>query len=339
MIFNGTRRIKKPIVNGQEARMLVRCGRQVWPCRGVDPLPSLEYRMVEETDGLWFEVGFRSPEELDGNAAAGWTDPRGYCVMELQQTVDLATWAMGKFVDCATTAIDNGDGTWDYWARSIVPNHWEEVMVDLTAATDLYGKSITGMTVMQTAVTLPNFPYAMPADAAQLETDLIAEGFTGATVTVTSGALLATARNHTVAGALRLDITQSGGSVTDVAFHGSSISLPSYPYAMPADQADLQADLRTAGHTGAVVMLHDDTWEIVLPDVDATGVIRDFSVEIDPGDPFPYWDGFGTYQGLAPANSITGTSGNVRTPGGDPLDEAGKQFARMRITRGTRVLP
>ena len=339
-LYKGTRRIKKPIVNGQAARMLLYQGRQIWPCLGVVPLPSQAYRFDDATDAKWFEVGFRSPEILSGNASAGWTDPRGYVVMELQSSVDLQTWAMGQFVDCASTAIDNGDGTFDYWARCVIPEHYNEVMVDLTATSDRAGKSITGVSVMRAAVDLSGFPYAMPADAARLQTDLRAAGYTGATVTSTSAALTATARNHTVDGVKHIGLTQSGNTVTSVIYQGGAVTTGmSYPYSLPSQRAALQADLRTAGLSGAVVMLHADSWEVTLPDRAASGINREFSLTIDPGDPFKVWDYFGNYQGEAPANTVNGTSGHVRTPGGAPLLERSSQFARMRIMRGARVLP
>lgn len=338
-LYKGNRRIKKPIVNGQPARMLLYQGRQIYPCRGVDPLDSLAYRFDDATDAKWFEVGFRSPEILTGNASAGWTDPRGYVRLELQSSADLQSWAMGQFVDCASTAIANADGTFDYWSRCMIPHHWEAVLVDLTATSDRAGKSITGISVMLAAVALSGFPYAMPSDAARLQTDLRAAGYTGATVTSTSAALTATARNHTVDGNKSLLVIQSGSTVTSVTSGGTSISLPSYPYTLPSARASLQADLRTAGLSGAVVMLHADSWEVTLPDRAASGADREFSLTIDPGDPFKVWDFYGTYQGENPAATVDGTSGNVRNPSGSPLLERSSQFARMRIKRGARALP
>lgn len=338
-LHNGNRRITKLVHNGVSARLLVKNGRQIWPCRNPYPLPQLEYRMDHDATGFWFEVGFRSPEALTGTAATGWTDPRGYCRLDLLASQNLTTWAEGLFVDCATTAIENPDGSWDYWSRATIPVYWQTLMVDLTATTTRGGKSITEVSVKQIPVTLPNYPYAMPADAATLQADLRAAGYPGATVTSTSADLTATARNHTVDGAFFINLTQSAGTITAVVYRGAALSLPNYPYILPGDQATLQADLRTAGLSGAVVMLHDDPWTITLPDRPAVGQERQFALTITPGDPFKQWNLFGVYLGEAPGNDIKGTSGNVRTPSGDPLLEADKQFARMRITRGTRVLP
>lgn len=326
-------------LNGTNKRVLVRGGRQVWPCVRLDPLPQMDFRMVLDTDGYWFEVGFQSPEELTGSAADGWTDPREYCLIRLQNSMDLVTWDVGDFEDCPGSPEEQMDGSWIYWSRATIPSYWRTVLVDFTVASARYGKDITAITLMTGSVSLPNFPYAMPADAATLQMDLRAEGYTDATVTVTSAGITATAQNHMVTGIQFLTITQSGGSVTGVANQSGSISLPSYPYALPGDAADLQADLRTAGVTGAVVQLHGDEWEIFLPDLAAVDQVRDFKLTIDPGDPYPAWDFFGTYVGLRADDEVIGASGNVRNPSGDPLIEAGKQFVRMEITRGARVLP
>lgn len=326
--------------DGDSARFLMHKGRQVWPCVEAVPLPQMDHRMVLDTDGYWFEVGFQSPEELTGNAADGWTDPREYCVIRLQNSLDLVTWDVGNFEDCPGSPEEQMDGSWIYWSRATIPNYWRTVLVDFTSTSDRYGKEITAITLMEASVSLPNFPYAMPADAATLQTDLRAEGFTDATVTVTSAGITASGRNHTVRGVSDLIITQSGGSVTGVATtYSGAVSLPSFPYSLPTEAADLQDDLRTAGVTGAVIRLHADEWEIVLPDQAASDQIRDFELTIDPGDPFPLWYFFGTYVGLRPDDEVLGDFSNVRTPSGDPLVEAGKQFVRMEITRGARVLP
>ena len=120
-LFKGDRRIKKMTRDGTNARFLMHKGRQVWPCLKAYREVSLDFRTVEEDGEKWFEVGFRSPEQLVGNAAAGWHDDRGYCQLDIEQSEDLVSWNLGKMIDCATTEIDNGDGTWDYWARCIYP--------------------------------------------------------------------------------------------------------------------------------------------------------------------------------------------------------------------------
>jgi hypothetical protein len=295
------------------------------------PLPPLAARITEATDGSWFEVGFRTTAALTGNAAAGWTDADGH-QWRLEQSTDLATWNLARFTDCAGSPAHLGGGLYEYWSRAATPRRWKSVRVDLTATTDRYGKSITAISVLGTAISGLSYPYAMPADAARLQADLRTAGFSGAVVSSAAAALVARARNYTVNGSFDLLVTMSGNNVTGVADdQGNAISLPSYPYAMPGQQAALQADLRTAGHSGAVVTLHADQWSVLLPDRLA-GMRRPFVLTINPGDPYPIWDMYGTYLGLAADATITGTYGNVRDPNGQPLVETDEQFARLAIT-------
>lgn len=336
-LYRGNRRITRPIVNGQPARMLLYRGRQVWPCRGPLRLPPLMSRMVNDADGMWLEVGFQSPEELDGDASSGWTDTRGYCALEIESSFDLATWAAGSFTDCAGSPASLPDGSWEYWSRAVVPRLWENTMVDLAATTTRYGKSITAINVCGVAVDLPDYPYAMPGDAAELQSDLRAAGYPGAVVSVASGALTVGARNHTVGGIFPLAVTMAGASVTAVAAAGSTISLAGYPYAMPSQRAALQADLRSAGYDGSVVMLYGDTWSIHLPDLLISGASRLFTQDITPADPYPVWNFFGDYVGDAQNTMIVGGPENIRDPEGQPLEEAARQFARLVYRKGTRT--
>jgi peptidoglycan/xylan/chitin deacetylase (PgdA/CDA1 family) len=294
--------------------------------------PPLTARMTDDADGSWLEVGFQTTAVLTGDALNGWTDSAGNA-WKLQETTDLSTWHDFQFSDCAGSPADLGGGIWEYWSRCAVPRVWFSVLTDLTATSDRYGKSITGITAQGSAVSL-SYPYAMPADAATLQADLRTAGFTGALVSATTGSLVARAIAHAATGDRRIVITMSGASVTGASVGGSSISL-SYPYAMPGDAATLQTDLRSAGYPGAVVTLHADTWSILLPDRTAGGYDRDFTLEIDPGDPFPYWDNFGTYLGEDPDTLVRGTAGNVRSPLGYPLQEFMKQFARLAISTPT----
>lgn len=289
---------------------------------------ALEARMTEDADGHWLEVGFISPIRLDGSAATGWR--QGNLALWLERSTDLRQWAAGHFRDCPGSPEAVAEG-WQYWSRAMVPRLWYAVLCDLTATSARYGKSITGMTVQGSPVSL-SYPYAMPADAAALQADLRTAGFTGALVTSASAALTAAAQNHTSGRVSRISLTMSGADVTAAAeADGTPITLPAAPYAMPSQQADLQADLRAAGQSGAVVMLYDDTWSILLPDISAVGYDRDFTLAIDPGDPYPAWDVFGTYLGIMPATVVFGTSGNVRSPAGHGLEENPRQFARLAV--------
>lgn len=329
-------------VAGQEAEFVFGRGTQILPTLGAAIWGVCEARTVADAVALWFEFGFRVDAELVGNAAAGFTDPGGYFRLDLQQSTDLTTWAMGRFLPAAVPVVDNGDGALTYWARATVPVWWFKVVVDLSLTSNRYGKSIAALSIGGGAVSLPGYPYAMPADAPALQADLRAAGYAGAEVSSVPAALGVGAKNHTVDGTVPLGVTLDGADVTEVTSNGfggaTVIPLPGYPYAMPAARATLQTDLRAAGQSGAVVMLYGDAWTIDLPDRLAAGnPQRASTATIDPGDPYPSWDFFGTYLGEVPNTNINGTWDNVRAAGGgEPLLEGVRQFGRLQITRGGR---
>lgn len=197
-LYRGSRRITRPIVNGQLARMLVRRGRQVWPCRRAAPMHGVvSYRITEEDgpDGLekWFEVGFIAPGLLAGSAGAGWVDATGWLRIWLEHSEDLVTWSDDPLIDCPGSPSETEDG-WEYWARSPWP---VDSMVksgilfcESDARTgDPRNNPFTSITIADEVQDLPNFPYSMPDDAAQLQADLRAAGWTGATVAATSDIL------------------------------------------------------------------------------------------------------------------------------------------------------
>lgn len=334
--------VGRVFVQGAEAEFVFGRGTQILPTLGAEIYGRTEARTVVETDAFWFEFGFRMDHQLSGNAAAGFTDAGNYFRLDLQQSTDLQTWHMGKFVPAPVPVTNNGDGTWTYWSRSTQPIWYYNIIVDLTISSDRYGKSITEISIGQIPVSLPRYPYAMPSQAALLQTDLRANGYPGATVTSTPAALRVEGRNHTVDGQKLLYFTQSGSNVTMVRDnYGTNIALPGYPYAMPSQRATLQADLRTAGQSGAVVMLYADEWTIFLPDRPAAGPVQRNSITtITPDDPYPAWDIFRTYLGLQSATEVKGTSGNVRASvGAGVLPESNRQFARLKISAGTRYDP
>ena len=294
-------------------------------------------RVVTDSTGMWFEFGWVVPAELQsilvGNSSAGWEDVNARVKIEIQQTENFLDWNSGRFVPCAVPSEDNGDGSVTYWSRCVTPAHWEEIMLNLSSESDRYGKSVTGISCLSVDISLPRYPYAMPAQAAELQEDLRLHGFTGAIVKTVPGPLTATGRNHTMDGAAVFHFTQEGSSVTSVMAGGVEQVL-SYPYAMESigELARLQADLRSAGQSGAVIMLHADTWSIVIPDLLTTAKNRGFVVSVTPGDPFPVWNFYKEYVGLNPADTVVGMSYDVRNPSGGNLLELKSQFARLRIT-------
>jgi hypothetical protein len=326
-------------IEGEECEFIFGRGSQLFPNIPVPVYGTTESRMTLDAVAHWFEFGFRIDAALTGNAGAGWTDAGNYVRLEIQYSTDLVNWSMGKFLPAPVPVVDLGSGVFEYWGRCTVPEHWEDIMIDLAATSDRYGKTITAISVFRSFITLPNFPYDMPSEAGQLQTDLRAAGYAGATVTSVAAPLVASAKNHTVNGTANFVLTQVGTNVTAVSLGGSPVSLPGFPYSMPTQRAALQAALVTAGYSGAVVMLAADTWEIFLPDRIADGTNREFSLTISPSDPFPYWNFYGNYQGLNPNNIIQGISFNVRTPAGEPLQEANRAFARLKISAGNRYDP
>lgn len=335
------RRIKKPVINGQAARLLLLGGRQVWPCRKpvhMDRLIPIVSRMVEDSIGRWFEVGFQA-EGLTGSAATGWADSRGYVALQMHHSTDLLSWSTGKFIDGPDSGANLGGGLVQYWARSTAPHRWFQVLVDLRATTTRYGKTITGLELQGIPISLPRYPYSMPSQAALLQADLLAAGYTGSTVTNTAHALSVTIYNHHPTGRKLLPVTMSGTNVTAVQDNGSTIPLPGYPYSMPSAKATLQTHLRNAGYGGAVVNLFADEWSVFIPNRSANDRNRNLNLTISPGDPYPVWDMFGNYQGDAPATGVTGYPENLRDPSGSPLLEHDRQFARLGMTRGPRTLP
>jgi hypothetical protein len=308
-------------------------GPDIWLPSHIDQ--CVVYRMVNDSSGYWFEVGFESPVALLGNAADGWTDPDGNLRFRFQRSETLTAWDY-QWITCPTGVETTPDG-FRYWARSPIPAWWYNVVCDLTLTSNRYGKSITGLSIGQVPISLPGYPYAMPSQAATLQTHLRAAGYTGAVVSSVSQPLTVGAKNHTIDGTKALHITQSGSNVTMVRDnYGTNItSGMSYPYSMPSQRASLQTALRAAGQSGAVVMLYGDEWTIFLPDRPAASPAqRQNLVTITPDDPYPAWDRFGTYLGNQSAAAVAGTSGNVRASGGGSTPEANKQFGRMQVTPG-----
>ena len=347
MIVKGSRYPRKIFKGTREVHWLLKGNRTIYvsPTAAkaatkawLDANVVMNVVMVNDSDAYWFDLEVILPPSFVGNPTDGWTGTvaAGYpdATLGLFRSETLTSWSEAGigwgFKPGSETPETMANGWKKWFVRCMdVPVWWNDVMIDLTVTCDRYGKSITGMTIYQTPVSLPNFPYDMPGESAQLQTDLRAAGYTGAVVSSVAKSLSVGVKNHLSDGTKTLYPTLSGTNVTAVVDNGVTVSLPGYPYSMPSQRATLQTHLRSAGKSGAVVMLFDDEWSIFLPNRLATGNRRDISVTFTPGDPYPVFDMYGNYQGEAPADSVTGTSGNVRTPTGDPLLEAMKAFARI----------
>lgn len=155
---------------------------------------ALAYRIVTTSTDKWFEVGVpmldAQPME-SGNASAGWLWLNGFVRLHLEWSEDLVNWHVGKFADSGSpeaVTID-GESCLIYWARSVYSvdsivktgNMWCEVL-----SGDSRNNPFTALTINGIVRALGGFPYTMPTDAARLQADLRAAGFTGATVVATS---------------------------------------------------------------------------------------------------------------------------------------------------------
>ncbi len=244
---------------------------------------------------------------------------------------------MGKFEPAPTPEVNNGDGTYTYWSRCTQPRVWKFVRVDLTLTSNRAGKSITNLKLFGNTIALTGYPYAMPADAARLQTDLLALGYTGATVSSVYKPFTVEVWSHDL-NVVRFPVTLVGSNVTAVKnSSGTTIAL-AYPYAMPAQAATLKAALVAAGYPYANVRCYADEWTIFIPNRDTVFNNRQLTATITPADSFTYVGLMGT--GTDAGDTILGTSGNVRaTTGLAPLEEATKQFARLKISPGSRYDP
>lgn len=310
----------------------------------LDDNAILKEVIEEDADGRWFELEIILPDTFDGNAVDGWVGVmvfgRPLIRVGLFWSGDLATWADSGWIDApGKTPETLGDGRIKWFARyevsALIRNG---ATIDHRMTCARYGKSITELKLFGSTLSLPNYPYAMPGDASQLETDLIAEGFTGATVSSTSGAWSALIGNYDVGAdyggnPVLFDAVWSGADITSLTerFDGSTVSLPNFPYTMPTDEALLESDLLAAGYDYPQVMLYKDPWEIFIPDLSTTGYERGFQMTITPADPIQIWTFFGTPNGTNPQTLILGVFENVRISGSG-VEEAGRAFARMGIT-------
>jgi hypothetical protein len=343
----GTRKLHDSVVappaitvTGCEARMIYQAeGGEFSPLEPelvIDGVSGLQYRLVADDVAKWFEVGFDVPFLLDGNAADGWTDPGGYLRFRVERSLDLVTWDH-NVID-APSSPETITGGYRYWARINQPLIWKYVRVDLTLTSTRAGKGITELRLFDDALALTGYPYAMPADAARLQSDLRALGYAGATVSSVSYPLSVEVTDHSSElDAVPFPVTLVGADVTDVK-NSSGTTIPlDYPYTMPAQAAALKDALVAAGYTYASARCYADEWTIFIPNRDTVFNDRVFQATITPADSYTYVGlmGVGTDDG----DTIMGSSGNVRaTTGSAPLQEAAKQFARLGVSAGPNHL-
>ena len=289
--------------------------------------------MTTDSTAQWLELDVTLPADFTGSPETGFVGSVEICAppmrLGLSWSNNLTEWVSGGWIqspDAYPLTLPDGRKQWR--ARYYAPGYYRETLIDYTLSSDRYGKSVTGLNICGEDIALSGFPFALPAESARFQGALRTYGFTGATVTSSPAALVATAKNHTPSGSILLRITMSGTNVTDVTYQGSTIPL-SYPFSLPTQRAALQSALRSAGYDGAVVMLHESTWALNVPNRLAFTQVRQINVTLSPGDPFPVWDFSGNYTGENPATVVAGEYSNVRSPDGSPLSESNKGFARL----------
>ena len=274
--------------------------------------------IVDDTANQFFELHWLMDEEMDGSVEDGFTHPSdSRLTFVVERSEDLQTWTTDMLNVGAPE--DQMDGTWLYKARSpmMVASVTKTGQLTLSRPTpDPRSNPITSITLGDVELDLPNYPYDMPADAATLEADLIAEGFTGATVTdLESGAYWVLTTDY----AAQLPDSPVGRIV----INNEVQDLPHYPYAIPGDDALLIADLEDLGWTDVAVVFQGG-YQIQVPDVYSD---TDYNVTHQvQWEPYLIPDRNGD---LTIAVSYAGFLGSYLNED-DVRTEVKKQFARVR---------
>lgn len=174
---------------------------------GETPLPEdlataqgdgLVYRLVNDGAEIWWEVGFLAPSnDLLGDAANGWTDAGGFLHLRFHRSENLTSWD-NEFIPAPGTPVAMGGGDYMYYARSRFPQNSvvKSGQIRLSSGSydglpgsigsDSRNNPFTAMTIGGVVQALGGFPYTMPGDAARMQADLRARGWSTATVTASS---------------------------------------------------------------------------------------------------------------------------------------------------------
>jgi hypothetical protein len=192
----GGQNIGQVLTAGQECEFVFGAGSCVFSRMPIPIWGTCEARVVDSAGQKWFEFGFRIDAQLAGNAGAGWTDAGNYFRLEPEWSPDLVTWSLGKFTDLPT--VTRSDGTVEYWCRAIHPvdsavktgairvsSGYPQAVGDVMTP-DSRNHPFTALTLAGVVQPLGGYPYTMPADAARMQADILARGWTGATVEASS---------------------------------------------------------------------------------------------------------------------------------------------------------
>lgn len=219
---------------GQRARLIFGKGTQILPQISRELSGFTSTRIVSSGGNKYFEFGIRLNGLMDGSPETGWTDADGYFTMIPEYSTDLINWQLGKFTTPPTDAITaHGGGKFTYWHRAInLVDSSIKTGVLVFRSQDSRNNPLTSIVLAGVAVSLPNYPYSLPASAAQLQADLIAAGRVGATVT-------STATGFWVVTIPDVNFTAIGQS--------SSISFPSYTVSDPTGGTSTVSNIGATG--------------------------------------------------------------------------------------------
>jgi hypothetical protein len=190
--------IDRVFFGGEEAEFIFGHGTQIFPNLPVPIYGMTRTRIVDDAGQRWFEIGFRMDHPLTGNPAAGWRDQGDYFRIDYEWSPDLVNWSAGKFFGAPVPIVDMGDGSFEYWARAIHPVD-SAVKTGVIRASSGYPQEVgdvmtpdtrnhpfTSLTLAGVVQPLGGYPYTMPGDAARMQADILARGWTGATVEASS---------------------------------------------------------------------------------------------------------------------------------------------------------
>jgi hypothetical protein len=281
---------------------------------------NAEAVIVDDSANLFFELHFVVDSVLDGSVEAGFTHPDdarlGFTV---ERSEDLQTW----FTDMVTsgTVEDQMDGTWLYKARSPVlvnsVTKTGQLVLDFPTPNPL-ANPLTGVTIGDVPLSLPNFPYDMPADAAVLEADLVAAGFTGATVTDLMSGRYWVTTTYFQAGLM-------ASPVDRVVIRSAALALPNFPYTIPGDEALLIADLEDLGWAD-VAVVYQGGYRIEIPDVASSAGYNVVHQVL-----YPTWLTLDDHDQIAVNGGGASFHGNY-VNGDDIRTLVPSQFGRVRMT-------
>lgn len=147
--------------------------------------PVNGYEIVEDGGIKWWQTTVSIPWKFAGDAQGGWIDACDLVGIAVVWSRDGQTWEGNVFYDLEGEPITYSGLMKSITVRSSRPVDWEEKTVDFVFAhlpPDRYAsytttRDITALKINGATITLPNYPYTMPAQSAALLADLDAAGY------------------------------------------------------------------------------------------------------------------------------------------------------------------